>query len=136
MAMLLAVADDLHFVVRVTVIGLTFCASILSVKEIIQQRTIFDLHISGAGDLTLTPVTENDNGFLVGKNPHANARWLARGSLITPILLVLRLADNCGDIKPLLIFPDSVSNDVFRRLSVACRWLATRKEHHQDALLK
>ncbi|WP_344762554.1 hypothetical protein [Actimicrobium antarcticum] len=49
---------------------------------------------------------------------------LLPGTAIFSCLLLLRFTNDTRGVKTLLIFPDSVSAECFRRLSVACRWIA------------
>ncbi|MQR01699.1 protein YgfX [Glaciimonas soli] len=53
--------------------------------------------------------------------------YLQSGSTLWSHLLLLRLRSDNGQMKTLIILPDSVSEDVFRSLSVALRWTALRQ---------
>ena len=87
------------------------------------------LDMSGVADIRLARLLKpNDFSSPNSESTPAKICYLAPGSLITPILLVLRIADSHDKINTLLIFPDSVSEDAYRRLSLACRWLATQRD--------
>jgi len=51
---------------------------------------------------------------------------LLSGSTLWAHLLLLRFQMDNGRIKSVVILPDCVPDDIFRALSVACRWIASR----------
>ncbi len=104
-------------------------AAIFAGISLCKQRTTYRLDISGVGDIRLIslPGTREQSLANSGSSPE-QGRFLAPGSLITPMLLVLRLADSYDNINTLLVFPDSVSRDAFRRLAIACRWLVVQRK--------
>lgn len=113
------------------------CAAALRVGiEACKKRSSVFFDMSGTGDLRIGTVP---NASVLGRgqldSTSMPATYLMAGSVITPFLLVLRLAQNHGSINTLVIFPDSVSGDAFRRLSLACRWLAGQKKRQQLAPL-
>jgi toxin CptA len=54
------------------------------------------------------------------------AAHLLSGSTLWAHLLLLRFQLDNGWIKSVVILPDCVPEDIFRALSVACRWVASR----------
>ena len=121
-------------------------------KQLFRQRRAWLLDITGAADIRLStlpcrPPRFSRPGFQpdfqldpqlnhkLDPQPDmplpAETRFLAAGSFISPLLMVLRLADKHDNINTLLIFPDSVSLDAFRRLALACRWLAAHRQRRQ-----
>jgi hypothetical protein len=95
----------------------------------VRQRKILHIDISGAGQLRLTKVWPTRT--CIDTNwPHVSERGdvvrLLSDSTIWPQLLLLRLQNDGGKITTLPIFPDCVSSENFRALSVACRWIAAR----------
>lgn len=48
-------------------------------------------------------------------------------STIWPWLLLLRLKSNNGEVTTVVILPDSLPPDSFRKLAVGCRWMAAHK---------
>jgi toxin CptA len=80
-------------------------------------RIVRRLDISGVGQLRLTVYQENG----------APLRLL-EGSTLWPGLLLLRLGGEEGDVRLLLVLPDSVTRADWRVLSLACRALAARAE--------
>jgi hypothetical protein len=100
-----------------------------------RDRKTIQLDISGTGQIRLLKLT--------GEPPCTDSNWphvremgevvrLMSDSTIWPHMLLLRLQSDDGEITIVPIFPDSVSRDGFRALSVACRWIATQKDA-QDA---
>lgn len=89
------------------------------------NRIVARLHISGHGqirigqDIASTSAVSSNSQVL-----HPSPWTLQPGTLIHPQLLLLRLRHSTGRDKTLLICRDSVSEEAFRRLSVACRWIA------------
>ena len=81
------------------------------------RRIAHRLDISGVGQLRLT--VYQDNG---------TALRLLEGSTLWPGLLLLRLGGDDGDVRPLLVLPDSVTQADWRVLSLACRAIAARAE--------
>jgi len=91
------------------------------------HRKPIHIDISGTGALRLAEATL--------KRPCAHTKWphvednneevcLLKSSTIWPCLLLLRLQSDSGKITVLPILPDSVSQNGFRALTVACRWVA------------
>ena len=84
------------------------------------------IDITGLGEIRLRPAAEALSPYSVHTRNAAPLSQLCEGSLLSASLLVLRLKQPCGHINTIVIFPDSVSTEAFRRLSVACRWIAAR----------
>lgn len=109
------------------------CAAALRVGiEARKKRSSVFLDISGTGDLRFGSVQSDSAGGRSQLDPTSMPTYfLMAGSVINPFVLILRLADKYGIVNTLIIFPDSVSVDAFRRLSLACRWLAGQKKRQQ-----
>lgn len=121
-----------HAVVQYGLSAIALAAAVWLAIELHKQRRSYVLDITGAGDIRLQTTTANSSDpRAVAHSSSESSRSLVAGSVITPMLLVLRLADNHGNINTLLIFTDSVSHDAFRRLSLACRWLAGHRKRRQ-----
>lgn len=113
-----------------TVIGLA--AAVKFCAELFKQRSTVALDISGAGEIRLRTASDGGRKIRAADDLRQAELWsLAPGSVITPMILVLRLADKHGNINTLLIFTDSVTSDAFRRLSLACRWLVGHQKRRQ-----
>ena len=86
-------------------------------------RNVRRIDISGLGQLRVT-VQQG-----VGSNEtRTDTAELLRGSTVWPGLMVLRLRRKDGVVSALALLPDSVEPGQFRRLSVAIRYIATRKK--------
>lgn len=86
-------------------------------------RNVRRIDISGLGQLRLT-VQQG-----VGpEGARAGVMRLLPGSTVWPALLLLRLRGDDGKVSALVLLPDSVEPGQFRRLSVAVRDVASRKE--------
>jgi toxin CptA len=81
------------------------------------------IDISGLGQLRLT-VQQG----LGPQGARAAVVRLVPGSTVWPGLLLLRLRGDDGKVRALVLLPDSVEPGQFRRLSVAIRDVASRKE--------
>jgi toxin CptA len=86
-------------------------------------RNVRRIDISGLGQLRLT-VQQG-----MGQSPaQAAVMRLLPGSTAWPGLLLLRLRGDDGKVCALVLLPDSVEPGQFRRLAVAIRDIASRKE--------
>ncbi len=121
--------------VRLTSASLVLFLAFFGFYHGTRDRKTIQLDISGTGQIRLLKVSEEP--------PCTDSNWphvremgevvrLKSDSTIWPYMLLLRLQSEDGEITIVPIFPDSVSRDGFRALSVACRWIATQKEA-QDA---
>ncbi|MBC7501263.1 MAG: hypothetical protein H7315_12305 [Herminiimonas sp.] len=98
----------------------TLLAGILYHQAIIQPRVI-RIDISGIGQIRLFNESHRDSDL------HPRSGHLMRlipGSTLWTGLLLLRMQDDIGQTKVLIVLPDSLADDGFRSLSVACRWIA------------
>ncbi len=110
----------------VLIIGIT--SAFLAFIEFRKYRSLWVLDISGTADIRASVTSRATRRAAVETSRQLNEiHHLAAGTLLTPILLLLRLADSHDDVNTVLIFPDSVSPDAFRRLSLACRWHAAQR---------
>lgn len=121
-------AGAMNLFARAVILATGIGAAFLAGMEYRKHRIVWALSISGIAEIRVsrpsqaTTPASSDTG-----TPPDEIRYLSAGSLITPILLVLRLADSHDNINTLMIFPDSVSQDAFRRVSLACRWLSAQR---------
>lgn len=82
------------------------------------------INISGTGQISMEEILPDS---LMAN--HISVPVLAQllsGSTIWAHLLLLRFQLNNGQTKSVVILPDSVPENIFRRISVACRWIASR----------
>jgi hypothetical protein len=98
------------------------------------SRKSFRIDITGLGQIRLVDTSLVADAALT--NPSASAGevvQLLRSSTFWSSLMVLRLQSDSGRISVLIIFPDSMDGEVFRALSVACRWIAAH--HFRDTAM-
>lgn len=96
------------------------------------------LDISGTGQVRISGKLLATSDDAATPNASANTTRLCKiltGSLLIPSLLVLRLQQDAGSVITLAIFRDSVSPEAFRRLSVACHWVAAQHHRASEKLL-
>lgn len=100
----------------------------------VQRPTRRRVDVSGVGQITVTVQHELRRRTVAGMAmqlaPAASSVpvRLLPGSTLLPGLLVLELADEQGALQRLLVLPDGVTGDGFRRLSVALRCVAARSK--------
>jgi hypothetical protein len=127
----IGLSGDVSLVLRIGIGSACIGAAIFVFFHVMSTRKTLRLDISGIGQIrltddmapagiTATASTDAAHGELVSLMP---------GSTLWPMLLLLSLKSEDGRTRALSILPDCVAPDAFRRLSVACRWIAA---HNQD----
>ena len=118
---------ELSFLARGLLMVVPLVGALSVIAPTLRQRPTCRLDISGRGEIRLSEVSEESpaHSLLLADKPAV--LQLCDGSLLSAALLVLRLKQPGGHINTVTIFPDSVSTEAFRRLSVACRWIAARQ---------
>ncbi|MEC5216421.1 hypothetical protein RCH09_001367 [Actimicrobium sp. GrIS 1.19] len=101
-------------------------ASVALGMKVAKKNATYWIDISGLGQIRLSSSDTGRRSEVLLAADAENCLEIASGSLITPSLLFLRLKNKTGLIHTLLIFPDSVSQQGFRCLLVACRWIAAQ----------
>ncbi|WP_220807239.1 protein YgfX [Noviherbaspirillum aridicola] len=97
----------------------------------VRHRKHQHIDISGTGQIRL--VETGDTGPCAAANrPHLKKNGqvvhLLPSSTLWRRMLLLRLRTGSGRIITVPVMPDSVSQDSFRALSVACRWILSRND--------
>lgn len=118
----LLLPGTLSWSARIGLAGLCILAAALALVLVLRDRKVIWLHISGTGQIR---VVEHlvQSARAKPQVMKAGLAQLLGGSTIWPGMLFLRLRLENGKIRTIPILPDSVSEDAFRALSVACRWL-------------
>lgn len=95
----------------------------------VRDRKTIQLDIYGTGAIRIAE-TSTEESCTHGIRPHVTSSGrtvrLLTSSTIWPNLLLLRCRGDEGRTIVLPIFPDSVSREAFRAISVACRWIAAQ----------
>ena len=111
-------------------------ASFALLAQPLRRRTALRIDVTGLGQIRLLETLPDAEA---GSTPWSDAVGevvqLRQGSTLWPSLMVLRLQAVSGRLTTLILLPDSVSDDAFRALSVACRWVAASQANH-DVLSK
>ena len=92
------------------------------------RRTCRPIRIMFTGNGQIS-ISESAANTVTGVNAPFQAPVVAHllsGSTLWAHLLLLRFRLGSGQINSVVILPDCVPEDVFRALSVACRWIASR----------
>ncbi|MDY7575134.1 protein YgfX [Actimicrobium sp. CCI2.3] len=128
-ALLVNVEQAWPFVLRAGLSGFAFFSAVAVFMQITVSRPPVRIDISGQGHIRL--VSRRDKAVASSAKIRSDddcVLLLQPNSFIFSSLLLLRLKDETGQTKSLLIFPDCVSSSAFRRLSVACRWIAGQNQ--------
>jgi hypothetical protein len=111
-------------------------ASFALIVQPLRRRTALRIDVTGLGQIRLVETLPDAEA---GSTPWSDAVGevvqLRQGSTLWSSLMVLRLQAVSGRLINLILLPDSLSDDAFRALSVACRWIAASQANH-DALSK
>jgi len=111
------------------------CA-VFGFKSVLRGRRIYHIDISGIGQIRLRcrpPTLGGDRAGVSGAMPEIVEKsagddgilvTLQSDSTIWPGFLMLRLKAEDGHLYNIPILPDSLPQDAFRAVAVACRWIA------------
>jgi hypothetical protein len=109
-------------------------ASFVLVIRALRPRTGLRIDVTRLGQIRLVETYPNaEAGLPRLSDAEGKVVQLRQGSTLWSSLMVLRLQPVTGNTITLILLPDSMRDDAFHALSVACRWIAARQNHH-DAL--
>ena len=109
-------------------------ASIALIVQPLRRKTALRIDVTGLGQIRLVETLPDAAArSLPWSDAVGEVVQLRQGSTLWPSLMVLRLQAVSGRVTTLILLSDSLSDDAFRALSVACRWIASRQANH-DAL--
>lgn len=119
---------DLAVAVRwIAAVFLVFIAS-FGLYHTVGRRKPLHIHISGTGQMRIATVVKPGIPCERQKWPYVKQDGelvsLLDDSTLWRCMLLLRLRTETGKLIVVPVFPDSVSRESFRALSVACRWIA------------
>lgn len=115
---------DLPLPERLALAMLCISAAIYGITRYYRSRQIVQIEISGSGRIRIAEMA-TARVMPATKQIPLPAKMLG-GTTLWSHLLLLRLRLDSGSVRTIAILPDCVSNDTFRNLSVACRWIASR----------
>ncbi|KAF1045061.1 MAG: hypothetical protein GAK35_01515 [Herbaspirillum frisingense] len=119
----LLMPGQLSWLARGSLAVVCILAAAIALFQVLRGRKTVWLHISGTGQIR---VVEHLAASAARAKPQVMKAGLAQllaGTTVWPGMLFLRLRLESGKTRTIPILSDSVSEDTFRALSVACRWL-------------
>ncbi len=108
---------------RAALAAICILAASIALGLTLRARKAIWLHISGTGQIRVVEHLATASSRAKPQVVKAGLAQLLAGSTIWPGMLLLRLRLENGSVRTIPILSDSVSEDTFRALSVACRWL-------------
>ena len=131
-AILIGLAGETSFAVRILLALVSLGAAVAVIFHWFKQVQNCRIDISGSGQIRVASPTTI--GLIKYNELPGSLVEIVAGSLISGPLLLIRLKDSTGRVKVLPILRDSVSEDAFRRLSVACRWIAAQNNRNIEKI--
>lgn len=112
--------------IRLLIAGSCIFAAFSGFYWTARTRKTFRIDISDIGQIRLEEYTGSGKFSSLAERAKSNMVNLMPDSTIWTHLLLLRLRGEDDQIKVLPILRDCVDDDDFRRLSIACRWIAVQ----------
>ncbi len=129
---------ELSSAIRLLDGAICIAVALLGFVGVISKRKTFHIDISGVGQIRLIEDIGLDNSILYRHQvygPEAGKIVRLMGnSTCWPFFLLLRFQDDNQRIVILPILPDCLTENSFRALSVACRWIAAHNIQAEDRL--
>ncbi|WP_211473384.1 protein YgfX [Collimonas humicola] len=117
------VIGNLLLPVRATLATLCVSAAAYGMLRYYRGRRAIQLDIAANGQIRMAEIAASNINRISNPVPVQ----LLESTIIWSHLLLLRLRLASGSVRTIAILPDCVSNDTFRVLSVACRWIAAHR---------
>ena len=132
-------ASNLDALPRLLISTLAFFPAFFGFYHGVRHRKTLHIDISGSGQIRIAEVVLKTSCASEDR-PHFRTDGTVVGvmgnSTIWPNLLMLRLRMDDGRVVALPILQDSVSQEDFRALSVACRWIAARSGRREKKIFE
>jgi len=117
---------DLILIEKVAVAAISTLVALYVFFRTVKSGKMREIHVSGTGRIRLAlhdgiPAPANTEG---STNKHGEPVTLLPVSTLWSWLLILHLRHENGRKSVLTILPDAVSEESFRALLVACRWIS------------
>jgi len=131
---LIAFGGMSHFssIFRFSAAGMSAVLAVSGFFLVLGARKTFHIDISGVGQIRLRQDTDlaasaahTENAMTDGQSSEEVVQLLA-DSTLWPHFMLLRLQLARGGIVSIPVLPDSMDATSFRRLSLACRWIAAQ----------
>jgi hypothetical protein len=125
-----SLVGELTAVERMVIAAICFLSAIyVFLRRMTAQRTMM-IHVSGTGQIRLSVWCKGDrngeNAKLILSQEQADVVHLRSASTLWTWLLILHLQHENGRTSIITVLPDSVTENSFRALLVACRWITMR----------
>jgi toxin CptA len=117
------VIGNLLLPVRAALATLCMSAAAYGMLRYCRGRGTIQLDIDANGQIRMAEIVASNINRISNPAPVQ----LLESTIIWSHLLLLRLRLASGSVRTIAILPDCVSNDTFRVLSVACRWIAAHR---------
>ncbi|WP_211442040.1 flagellar hook-length control protein [Collimonas humicola] len=117
------VIGNLLLPVRAALATLCVSAAAYGMLRYYRGRCAIQLDIAANGQIRMAEIAASNINRISNPAPVQ----LLESTIIWSHLLLLRLRLASGSVRTIAILPDCVSNDTFRVLSVACRWIAAHR---------
>ncbi len=121
--------SEMSIPLRVLTAGVCILAAFFAFYWARRTRKTFRIDISDIGQIRIEEYIETGNASSRAEVVKSKVVKLLPDSTVWSHLLLLRLQDEDDQITVLPILRDCVEKDVFRLLSIACRWIATQNNH-------
>ncbi|MBO9535940.1 MAG: flagellar hook-length control protein [Herbaspirillum sp.] len=136
-AVCLSMPGQLSWSLRATSAAACFIAAATALFLVLRARKTIWLHISATGQIRVVEhLISSSSARAKPQVMKAGLAQLLAGTTIWPGMLFLRLRLENGKTRTITILSDSVSEDTFRALSVACRWLISHNTAKAQMLEK
>lgn len=125
-------ADTLPSMLRFSAAGICAVLAASGFFRVLGARKTFHIDISGVGqirlrqDIDLAASAAHTKHAITDGQSGAEVVQLLADSTLWPHFMLLRLKFDNGRIAAIPVLPDSMDADSFRRLALACRWVAAQ----------
>lgn len=116
---------DLSLPLRALLAASCIAAAACGMLRYYRERCAFRVEIGADGQIRMAEIAAKNVSKIL--NSKLVPVQLLQCTTIWSYLLLLRLRSASGSVRTIAILPDCVSNDTFRVLSVACRWIAAHR---------
>lgn len=127
-------AGTFGFFSRAGILAACMVSALFFVFLHFQSKKTFRIDISGSEQIRLREDTPNVSGRIFPQKriaSDAEEFYLVNGSTIWPSMLLLRLKSDSNRERSLIIFSDSMKEDEFKALYIACQWLTVHQNEKQ-----
>ncbi|MES2832246.1 MAG: protein YgfX [Pseudomonadota bacterium] len=126
------VSNDLMLGVRLTLAAVCILSALSVIKNVWANGESHRLDISATGIISICVADSAKTDITSNSQQRPHICTLLPSSTLWSSMMILNLQGHDGRKSTLVVFPDTLSNESFRSLSVACRWLAARSTNKAD----